>query len=612
LKYCVTFPGDDKPHRPDFTICGAGTAALCLAYSLTNQGYRVLMLEQGKDQSDNELVTKPFDLGTYIDGTPMLNILNSALNPETTSYVGNPDCNGNAFRVEPLVTGRGVGGGGLHWVLEYVEPHPNIVDGPLSPDMIPPVNTSTYSFVDAAGPNWSWSVLHGFIKQYENFRRIDGAPGMTEQPAERGFSGPTGVTQLDVNFPPLGPPAIVQNALSNAAASVAGGAACPVVQDYNVTANLNSTSQVQNFLSLSMVRQNSQTSFANETICVPGPDNSLVGVNDRKLVILCQRSAIRCTKDDCKSGNGKFVAKAVEFMYKNQLYHVNTKNVVASMGAGYSPQFWMRSGFGDPSVLASLGIPKQVSMPLLGQNLQNQYGPSILISTVNPIYSQAFLGQSFVQYNGCPRRWQIIQAGFGPFMPGAIENQVYADSSRYYFYLVGFMLQPRSRGYVTLNDANFGTQPTIQWNFFSDGPVSWQPASGLSDPASDISSACAMFDYMYQVLLQMASQSPADDFRLEFLPQSLFYPGTPEERYPKMVPYLQMFNKPAAHETGTVVMNNDPTKGCVDEHLLMHGTGNCFTCDSSIPPILNSGNTGTMEQAVGHNGGVVIPVAAML
>jgi choline dehydrogenase-like flavoprotein len=92
----------------------------------------------------------------------------------------------------------------------------------------------------------------------------------------------------------------------------------------------------------------------------------------------------------------------------------------------------------------------------------------------------------------------------------------------------------------------------------------------------------------------------------------LFYPGTPEERYPKMVPYLQMFNKPAAHETGTVVMNNDPTKGCVDEHLLMHGTGNCFTCDSSIPPILNSGNTGTMEQAVGHNGGVVIPVAAML
>lgn len=193
----------------------------------------------------------------------------------------------------------------------------------------------------------------------------------------------------------------------------------PVVEDYNLPQNINSVSQIQNYLSLELKRQNSVTSFANDTVVEKGPDNSLIGIGGRKLIILSQRLVVRAIPDNNKCGRGKYVAKGVEFLYENVLYRVKSKNVVASMGAGYSPGFWMRSGFGSDELLQPLGIPKQVDMPLLGMNLQNQYGASMLISTSNPVYSQAFLGQAFVQQNNVSNKVANIFKGLTLFLGSA-------------------------------------------------------------------------------------------------------------------------------------------------------------------------------------------------
>lgn len=404
----VVFPGECKPRKPDFLICGAGTTGLCLAYSLTNKGYYVCMLEQGKDQSQNEVVQQPFSLSYFEDGTPILSATNAVLSTETTNFVGNANGNGFGFRVEPIISGCGVGGGGLHWYLEYVTPDPFILDGPLYPGNVPPVNTSTYSFVEAGGDKWSYDIVRSYIKANENFRQINGSQGLTENPSARGYAGATTALQLQ-SYPPLGPPGIVQNSLAGAATTLPGGAPSPVVEDYNIPENINSTSQIQFYLNLNLNRQNSVTSFANETIVEPSDDipGALVGVDGRRLVILTERSAVRAVRSHRRCSKGRYVAKGVEFLYKNKLYFIKAKNVVASMGAGFSPTFWMRSGFGDFDELDKLGIPKEVSMPLLGTNLQNQYGPSMLISTSNPIYSEAFLGQTFVQYNNTPRKFQV-------------------------------------------------------------------------------------------------------------------------------------------------------------------------------------------------------------
>lgn len=110
----------------------------------------------------------------------------------------------------------------------------------------------------------------------------------------------------------------------------------------------------------------------------------------------------------------------------------------------------------------------------------------------------------------------------------------------------------------------------------------------------------------------MQIASPADDFKLEVFPCSLFEGAPQAERFQKMVPYLKMFAKAASHESGTVVMNEDSSKGCVDGDLLMHGTKNCFTCDGSVTPVMNNGNTGILEQAIGLRAGDLIPDVAML
>src|ERR1019366_3687520 len=49
----VLFPGDRKPQLPDFIFLGCGTTSLPAQKSLTDQGYRVLGIEQGFDQRNN-------------------------------------------------------------------------------------------------------------------------------------------------------------------------------------------------------------------------------------------------------------------------------------------------------------------------------------------------------------------------------------------------------------------------------------------------------------------------------------------------------------------------------------------------------------------------------
>jgi choline dehydrogenase-like flavoprotein len=62
----------------------------------------------------------------------------------------------------------------------------------------------------------------------------------------------------------------------------------------------------------------------------------------------------------------------------------------------------------------------------------------------------------------------------------------------------------------------------------------------------------------------------------------------------------------------TVVMNNDPSKGAIDGNLKLHGTANCFESDAGICPVIMSGNTASIEQAIGLNGGNLIPTVALL
>ena len=663
-KVVFTFPGDDCPRTPDFVVAGGGTTALPMALKLSDQGHRVLVIEIGKDFENETVVTRPLIAEPFLETGPVIsNTFNSIADSRITSFTGSSDGPGAGFKLVPFITGRGIGGGGLHWLHTAVYPGDTILDGinpafDLEPGIQPPVNTSTFSYRQAGGPAWSAAIMNGIIKnEIEGYRIGSATPSSviplppngfrdqiptaleTECLALRGINGPeTVIATLPVNAlatPTTGGQYIVQTALSAATSVVSGGAPSPVVKDYNCT--LNCVSQGQNFFSAfpgfpvgfapgAITRQNSATAFVYKNTTLT-PEGDRVGINGRKLIILTDRAVIRTVEDTKKTAKyGKYTAAGVEFLYKNEMFYVHAKNVICSMGATFTPQFYMRSGIGPAAQLTSVGIPVKVDSPLIGTNLSNQYGGYIMFSALNGVEPNKYTlkGVGFVQQNNIARRLQIINTSFlnqttqfGLFNSAAVQA---IDPSRSYYSLVAFMVTPRSRGYINLTSADYGTQAIYHWNFYSDGSDPNLVASGINDldKDSDIWVACEALDYNYAAFLSMKAQAPADALQLQYPPESLWLlnPGTSDAerqvRYRQMVPYLQLGGLAAAHEAGTCVMNNDPAKGACDGNLKLHGTTNCFAADGSIMPVQALGNTGFLEQAIGVNASKLIPTVALL
>lgn len=493
----VTFPGDHCPKTPDYIICGAGMAGCALIRKLSDQGFRVLALELGKDQSDNPVVNYPFANSLYRGKGPVQsNFFNASYDPELNSFLCNPDVPGDQSRLTPVWAAHMIGGGGGHWFTVYYRPDMAVLDGPLPESMIPNNNVNTMAFAEAGGEKWGSNYINPIIQNFENFRLapyLGGTPGYSQNPNFRGYSGPESVIQLQpwVNGQPLDPNiAKLDNALSVAAPTVQGGAAAPFVLDYNDTAagaNLNGTSQFQFAIGQDFVRQNTKTMFLTPDVVVPDGNGNLVGINGHKILILTKRQVVRVVKD-MKQSKHLFVAKGVEFLWApngiQRNYFVKGKNIINCMGAAYGPLMWQRSGIGPSDVLQRAGIPINVESPFIGQNLMSQFGPSINFTSTNPNFLQNFPGVANVQYNETQRRWQSFYSGYGTqtiqFITGASTDN---STEKCQFHLNNTMLNPRSRGYINQISPQLGTATTdLQWGFYSDGPDPYNASSGLYNP----------------------------------------------------------------------------------------------------------------------------------
>lgn len=662
------FPGDKCPRKPDYIICGAGTTALPFAKKLTDKGYRVLIIEAGLDQSDNDQVKYVFDNTPFQKNDPTVapgplnnNIINMALDPSVSSYMGTSGNPGDAFGFSPAWTGRGVGGGGLHYYGIMVRPTPDVLDGVLNsgvnvPDSVPykvGAGAGTYTLSDAGGSKWNSSVILPLCKELESYL------GSSQAPAQRGATGPLGILQLQSDISLL-------NAMQNASKILLGGdPTIQIVDDYNVVTpeSINCVSADQLAAKLTedftkVIRQNSATSWANSDIVEIDSHGNLVGKNGRRLIILTDRQVIRVLKNCKKSKNGKYVAAGVEFMYKNSIYFVRGKRIVSAMGAAYSPLFWQRSGIGPQELLEKVKIPMEINSPFIGRNLSNQYGTVVTLSSKNQKWNLGFYGQAFVKYNGVNRRVQPLQAttilntlNFERGTPVPIQISNFGDKClqtpeepRYPFSMLLFDIHNRSRGYAHLTQANLGVQTDFHFGIYNDGEginpsfleqnynrvggatayKSYNdPSSGLFDKEgcfnpdynSDIAVQCAMLDWTYDVIYNpvygLRVNNPTDDIRIELPPLDLFEIPDKMIRWQKYVPFITHLTLQSAHEAGTVMMHNDPTKGACDGNLRLHGTSNCFEVSGAILPVQNSGNPADLLMAIGLNAADIIPKVSL-
>lgn len=147
-------------------------------------------------------------------------------------------------------------------------------------------------------------------------------------------------------------------------------------------------------------------------------------------------------------------------------YTARARQVVLAAGALLSPALLMRSGVGNGELLRSLGLPVHQHLPGVGANLQNH--PMLFLS--------AFVRRGFRQprnqalgLNMCMRHsshvagceaTDLYVATFNKTAPHSLGERLAT--------LQSYLLQPASRGWVTLASPHTGDMPQIQFNLLDD------------------------------------------------------------------------------------------------------------------------------------------------
>lgn len=313
-------------------------------------------------------------------------------------------------------------------------------------------------------------------------------------------------------------------------------------------------------------------------------------VEDRKNLTIMTQAQVSKILFDNNSAMG------VRCHYQGQSQDILArKEVILSAGVIGSPQLLLLSGVGPSVELTKQGISLVQELPGVGENLQDH--PYVFISYLEKTkYASSFLLSALFRniknimlfyYNHTGELTSnIIQAGgfikSSPsetianlqlnFVP--ILNVHHAQDLtlmfKYYGYSVApYILNPKSRGRITLQNTDVSSPPLINPNYLSD--------------ETDLDKLVLACKIVRNIL-----QQPA------FAAHSLreFAPGEAVQTDQQLRDYIRNNLETAYHPVGTCKMGVDKM-AVVDPQLKVHGVNNLRVVDASIMPIIVRGNTNT-------------------
>lgn len=515
----------------DYIIVGNGTAGAVLARKLSDDHKtKVLVLEAGINHGNDPAILD-------VQGADLLaNLTTLTFNPKYAETYAL-----NVFF--PLVSipyseGRGWGGSSMHNYLEVIIGTPGIYD----------------AWAAISGNSlWNYNNLLPLMLALENY-----TPCMTAaNPLQRGVGGPISVTQsTPITMDPL--------AILLAAGSNAG-----FINDINDPTEMSTTGHFN--LGASPF----------QLFATPGSGPCTVGERSFSANSFLTSSVVSF---EGKGQHGRllriesnaFVSKVlfdgkkaigVKFVYgtnPNKVLKAFGKKIILCAGGVNSPAILQRSGIGDPAVLKPLGIKVLVNNPNVGANLLNQYGGNAVVAgttTATP-FLQVFtngsaavpLAAPFTYPNDDVRRVQMaaFQAA-----PGVAQ-------------ILGFLLEPNSRGSVKIVSKNGLIQPLIDLGMYTDGP--------FTTNGTDANLAVANYYVIAQSvgLGNMIFPPPAHFAVPALLFQDLLSSsGTTAE----------------SHICGTARMGTSKDNAVVNGELEVFGVKNLMVVDASVIPVLADGNT---------------------
>jgi len=396
-----------------------------------------------------------------------------------------------------------------------------------------------------AGPNWSVNRILRLFKKLETY------VGKTTDPKARGRHGPLNVRQVPV-------PSQVGIKFTKAMVTATG---VPQVLDYNVVNNY-VCSQVQYTQrgKRGQFRVNSVDAFLNEDVVTPNGK----GVGKRKLRILFESTALRTIWEGNK-------AIGVEYLNNGKIHKVFAKKgVVVCCGLMSSP-FLLHSGIGSKALLESLGIPVVFDNPNVGQGLADQPGLRLFYSS-NPFDTpDEFIGlfaniASLPRPGGDPNTREIRLASINVF-PGLTLLTV-------------DLLQPLSRGFVTINSADPLTAPIVNLGVLSSPDDLELYREALQIYVKNMNQQLQLADPSYHMLFPnpavLDDPVMTIDFIKEYVGSNLHY---------------QSHCRMAALDNG----------GVVDGNGQVYGASNLYIADDSIVPQCMDGSPMAFAYLIGAN-----------
>lgn len=292
-------------------------------------------------------------------------------------------------------------------------------------------------------------------------------------------------------------------------------------------------------------------------------------------------------------------AVGVEYLAKGESHPhriMADGEIILSAGAINTPKLLMLSGIGPADELARHGIAPLHDLPGVGANLHDHVDAYVCVALTRPL---SYTGHD----SGLPalrHAAQYMLFGTGPATSNACEGGLFASSDgqedwpdiQLHFMpamlpshqtigghgvtMLCSALRPKSRGRLTLTNADPRADPVIDTNF-------------LADP-EDLRVNIAALRVGRAVM-------EAPSFRALHGGEAL--PGPACQSDADFAAYIRSHAKTDYHPVGTCRMGSD-AMAVVDPQLRVHGLAGLRVADASIMPAIVSGNTNAPAIMIGE------------